>query len=159
MKITFEWKLFDEFKPAELYAVLQLRGKIFAVEQNEAFLDADGADINAWHLLGWSNEGNLIAYSRVILPKNKNEDIKFGRVAVDLKHRKKGIATQLVNKIFLRIEQSSYNNSQIQISAQLYLKDFYTTFGFRSSEEIHYAGKLPHITMYHPPLNRSLNKD
>ena len=45
---------------AELYAVLAARQQVFAVEQHCAFLDADGHDVHAWHLLGWIDGGDAL---------------------------------------------------------------------------------------------------
>jgi ElaA protein len=59
---------------ADLYAALAARQQVFAVEQRCAFLDADGHDAHAWHLLGWAGEPReqrLVAYLRVLDPGHK----------------------------------------------------------------------------------------
>ena len=49
-----EWvlKKFHELTLDELYAILELRSKVFIVEQNCIYNDPDGKDQVAWHLMG-----------------------------------------------------------------------------------------------------------
>ena len=49
----WQWARLRELSVADLYAVMVARQDVFAVEQGCAFLDADGLDAYAWHLLGW----------------------------------------------------------------------------------------------------------
>ena len=44
-------KKFDELTNKELYEILQMRSKIFVVEQNCPYLDADGVDLNSYHVM------------------------------------------------------------------------------------------------------------
>ena len=46
-----------ELATGDLYAVMVARQEVFAVEQRCAFLDADGLDAQAFHLLGWDEHG------------------------------------------------------------------------------------------------------
>ncbi len=64
-----EWsiKAYDELKLSELYALLELRAKVFVVEQDCAYKDLDGNDPNATHLLCFQ-KNKLIAYSRIFGP-------------------------------------------------------------------------------------------
>ena len=55
MKITFKCVHFSELTIYELYNIMALRQEIFSVEQNCAYLDADGKDLNGFHLLGYAN--------------------------------------------------------------------------------------------------------
>lgn len=50
--LTWQWLRFDQLTTAQLYAVLRLRSEVFVVEQNCVFLDLDGLDDRAMHLLG-----------------------------------------------------------------------------------------------------------
>ena len=67
-------KKFDELSLQELYAILQLRNEVFAVEQNCVYPDLDNKDQAAHHLMGWNND-KLIAYledhaARTLPPRN-----------------------------------------------------------------------------------------
>jgi ElaA protein len=158
MKIRWEWKLLTEMSSLEVYKVLQFRGKVFAVEQNEAYLDADGKDIAALHLLGWGKGDALIVYARVLLPSEADPFIRFGRLAVDVAHRGKGYGNQAVEQIFSHIMISAFSTSPIQISAQAHLVKMYEKFDFRAHGDLFNMGRIPHIKMNHPPLKKSLEK-
>lgn len=160
MKITWVWKKFYDLTPAELYAILQHRGKIFAVEQNEAYLDADGKDIHAMHLMGWLEKGenNFVAYSRIFLPNEINEPIKFGRVSVSKEYRNLGIAADLVQQIFLFIENSKFKSHEFLISAQQHLLAYYEDFCFQGFGDIHYEGRIPHKMMRRESLQNQPSK-
>ena len=49
--ITWRWATFADLNLADLYALLALRQRVFIVEQRCPYLDADGLDAGAWHLL------------------------------------------------------------------------------------------------------------
>ena len=49
----WKWLPFDALSCEQLYAVLRLRSEVFVVEQNCVFLDLDGLDDKAMHLLGF----------------------------------------------------------------------------------------------------------
>ena len=50
--IQWQWLSFDALSREQLYALLRLRSEVFVVEQNCVFLDMDGLDTQAMHLLG-----------------------------------------------------------------------------------------------------------
>ena len=55
-----DWKIahFDDLSTRELYAALRLRQEIFVVEQNCVYLDTDGLDQNAVHILCVGSKAN-----------------------------------------------------------------------------------------------------
>ena len=52
MEIIWSCKQFKDLSNEELYQIFQLRMAVFVVEQNCPYQDADGKDINAWHVMG-----------------------------------------------------------------------------------------------------------
>ena len=64
--ISMLWsvKRFEVLSPFELYAILQLRNIVFAVEQSCVYQDMDNKDQASYHLMCWQNE-QLLAYSRI----------------------------------------------------------------------------------------------
>ena len=81
--ITWQWKRFAELTSVELYALLAARGAVFVVEQRCAYLDADGLDVCAWHLLGCAQRNGervLAAYLRLVEPGRKFDEPSIGRV-------------------------------------------------------------------------------
>ena len=66
MKISWHIKHFSELSADELYKIFHLRLAVFSIEQNCAYQDADGKDLNAFHLSGFNKAGELIAYARIV---------------------------------------------------------------------------------------------
>ena len=94
MQIIWKEKKFKELTNKELYKILQLRSKIFVVEQNCVYNDLDNLDFEANHIICFL-EKNIIGYSRII---DKKANIVIGRIIVEKKYRKKGIGEKLVKK-------------------------------------------------------------
>ena len=44
----------------EFYASMALRQEVFVVEQDCPYLDADGKDQEAWHVMGWDEDGDMV---------------------------------------------------------------------------------------------------
>ena len=143
--ITWLCKNFDEFSPYELYAVLQLRNEVFAVEQNCVYPDMDNKDQPSYHLMGW--QGNqLIAYTRIIPPGVAYPGPSIGRVVISPSARRMGIGKELMKQ---SIEQAHnlYGKTPIKIGAQLYLLNFYTRLGFVPTSDIYLEDGIEHIEM------------
>ena len=144
--INWTVKHFNELSPHELYAIMQLRNEVFAVEQNCVYLDADNKDQPSYHLMAWINE-KLIAYAR-LLPAGVAYPnyLSIGRVVTSPTARGKGLGKELMSR---SIEQAEilFGGSPIKIGAQLYLKKFYTEFGFRQSSDIYFEDGIEHIEM------------
>lgn len=144
--ITWTCKSFDELTPAELYALLQLRSKVFVVEQNCIFLDADGKDQSSFHFMGWQGDV-LQAYTRLLPPGVAYEEASIGRVVTSLTARGSGIGRQLMQQSIAACRQL-FGNGTIKIGAQLYLKDFYASLGFIPTGGIYPEDGIDHIHMF-----------
>ena len=59
-EIEYQWKKFDELSIDDLYAILNLRQKVFIVEQDCPYIDTDYTDQDAFHLLGYKDDLSLI---------------------------------------------------------------------------------------------------
>ena len=70
-------RTFEELTAGELYQLLQLRSEVFVVEQQCIYLDADGKDYKALHLLGYEGE-RLTAYTRLFAPGDYCEEASIG---------------------------------------------------------------------------------
>ena len=81
----------------EFYASMALRQEVFVVEQNCPYLDADGKDQEAWHVMGWDEDGDMVAYTR-LLPKGTSYEnyASIGRVISSSKVRSKGIGKKIM---------------------------------------------------------------
>ena len=143
--ITWLLKKFDDLTPRELYAVLQLRNEVFVVEQNCVFQDADNKDQLSYHLMGW-NDTTLVAYSRIIPPGVAYEFPSIGRVVTSPGARGNGTGKVLMKESIDAI-QKLFGDFSIKLGAQLYLKEFYESFGFIQTGDIYLEDGIPHIEM------------
>jgi len=146
MHLTWTTKPFDSLTLAELYALLQLRSEVFVVEQTCAFQDIDGQDQATWHLLGYTETGELAAYTRLFAAGISYPEASIGRVVVSPKFRRYGLGRELLRQSIAAIDQL-FGEQPIQIGAQLYLKDFYESFHFRQHGEGYLEDGIPHIHM------------
>ncbi|HLG38108.1 MAG TPA: GNAT family N-acetyltransferase [Chitinophagaceae bacterium] len=145
MNITWTIKKFDDLTAHELYAILQLRSEVFVVEQNCAFQDMDNKDQSSYHLMGWE-KSKLIAYTRLIPPGAAYDFSSIGRVVTSSTARGTGIGKVLMEKSIGELERL-FGKGAIKIGAQLYLKEFYHSFGFEQSSDIYDEDGIDHIEM------------
>ena len=105
MKIKFKWKLFSELTTDELYTIIHLRQKVFIVEQDCPYIDADYADQKAYHLLAFI-DGVLIGYLRAFKPGFKYLEASIGRIIIASKYRKEGLGKKYVDneKLWIKTE-------------------------------------------------------
>jgi ElaA protein len=143
--ITWIVKKFDELSLHELYALLRLRSEVFVVEQNCVFQDMDNKDQSCYHLMGWENN-LLIACTRLIPPGISYEFSSIGRVVTSTSARGSGIGKLLMEKSIEEVE-TLFGKTPIKIGAQLYLREFYTSFGFRQTGDIYVEDGIDHIEM------------
>ncbi|EPX60526.1 ElaA protein [Cystobacter fuscus DSM 2262] len=147
--LTWKWKNFAELTPDELYLALELRQQVFVVEQRSIYLDADGYDRSAYHLLGMEDQPEapwLAAYLRVLPPKTKYPQASLGRVVVAPEARSHGHGRVLVQKGIDFIE-ARYPRVPIRIGAQNHLRAFYEDFGFRVMSDVYDEDGIPHVDM------------
>ncbi|AHD06192.1 GNAT family N-acetyltransferase [Paenibacillus larvae] len=118
-----EWKLkpFGELTKIELYRILQLRSAVFVVEQKCVYQDLDGYDFE--------------------------KEAAFGRIIVDPAERKGGIGRDLVSKS-LEILIREWEEKRIKIQAQVYVKHFYGSYGFKEITEEYLEDGIPHVDMF-----------
>ena len=142
-----EWKIkaFEVLSVHELYDLLQLRSEVFVVEQNCVYLDLDGKDKLALHLLG-EFEGKIVAHARLFKPGISFDNASIGRVVVRTNYRDKKWGHDLMREAIAGI-LLHFGESKITIGAQLYLKKFYESHGFRQTSEMYLEDEIPHIEM------------
>jgi ElaA protein len=151
--LRWQWSRFDGLSGAELYAILAARQKVFALEQHCAYLDADGLDLYAWHLIGWDDgEGRpvLAAYLRVIDPGHKFAEPSIGRVLTLPPHRGTGVGRLLMREGIART-RLAWPGRAIRIAAQQRLEAFYSSLSFRTICAPYDEDGIAHIDMLHDP--------
>nr|WP_299343440.1 GNAT family N-acetyltransferase [Allomuricauda sp.] len=138
-------KTFSELTKKELYEILRLRNEVFVVEQNCAYQDLDDKDDKALHVLG-QNEASIIAYARIFKPGDYFDNAAIGRVVVAKEGRKLGYGKQIMEATISEVNQR-FPNSTIELSAQTYLKKFYSDLGFSSHGSEYLEDGIPHVRM------------
>ncbi len=148
--LAWQWCTFKELSLSELYRVLQVRQMVFVLEQACLYLDIDGYDERAWHLLGWAAQGEdareLSAYARVFAPGIKYAEASIGRVVTHPALRRKGMGESLMAEALRRVEML-WPGAAVRIGAQLYLEGFYEKFGFRRVSAPYDDEGIIHIEM------------
>lgn len=145
--MLLEWKTkrFETLSSLELYELLKLRSEVFVVEQNCVYLDIDGKDEKALHLLG-TFEDKIVAYARLFKPNDYFAEASIGRVVTHPNFRERKIGHILMREAIESI-RIYFGESKITISAQLYLKKFYESHGFIQTSEMYLEDDIPHIEM------------
>ena len=141
--MNFHVKKFEEIDTKTLHNIFLLRSEVFVVEQECAYQDIDGKDFKSIHIIG-KKKDEIIAYSRIMILNN--EFCSIGRVLVKKGLRKKGIGIKLMKKSIEEATKENYKR-KIKISAQEYLKKFYTNLGFTYTGKSYLEDGIPHIEM------------
>ena len=137
-------KNFSELSNSELYKILELRIEVFTVEQDCAYQDLDDRDKDCRHL--WLEEdGVILSYVRINPPGIRFTEPSLGRIVTKETARKKGYAETLIKK-GLEVIQADYA-MPTKISAQSYLEEYYSKFGFVKCSEEYLEDNIPHIEM------------
>ncbi|KQB98778.1 GNAT family N-acetyltransferase [Pedobacter sp. Hv1] len=145
MQLTWVYKNFNELTTIELFDILHLRCEVFIVEQNCVYQDIDGKDKKSFHLMAW-NGNELVAYTRLVPPGISFEEASIGRVITSPRYRGLGVGITLIEKSIEHTLQT-YHTNTIKIGAQLYLKKFYSDFGFEQCSDTYLEDGIPHIDM------------
>jgi len=143
--MKFKIKSFYELSLDELYSILQLRSEIFVVEQDCVYQDLEFKDQKALHVFSIKNK-KIITYTRIFKPGDYFKNASIGRVIVDEKQRKFSYGHYLM-KASIKAVQEKFDTSEITISAQVYLKKFYESHGFKKVGLTYLEDGIPHIEM------------
>ena len=134
---------YSELDRDTLYDILELRMSVFVVEQECAYMDIDGRDADAYHLICCDN-GEIKGYLRILRPGTFFKEASIGRViAID---RRKGIASMMVSSAidFIR---DILHEGRIRIESQVYAMGLYEKLGFVKDGEEFLEDGIPHIQM------------
>lgn len=145
MALAWQWQRFDGLSRDDLYDALALRCRVFILEQG-AYLDPDGLDRQAWHLLGRDDAGTLQAYLRVVDPGHKYAEPSLGRVLTSPEVRGTGVGRALVAEGVARCDVHFAGQAN-RISAQAHLQRFYGQWGFAAVGEPYLEDNIPHVQM------------
>lgn len=152
------WTLlpFKNLTVDQLYDIIHLREKIFVVEQNCAYQEADGYDKIALHLMGMKGDA-LACYARIIPPATPyhgntlTHDAIIGRVIADPAFRGEGLGHLLMSRALAAVAESFGAATPVTISAQAHLQGFYSRHGFVAFGQEYLEDNIPHRAMRRVP--------
>jgi ElaA protein len=143
--LDVDWLPFDRLTPRQLHDVLQLRSRVFVVEQACPFLDVDGADPSCWHALG-VQQGQVVATARLVPPGLKFVEPSIGRVVTSPEVRRTGAGRVLMLSAIAQVKRL-FPGQPIRIGAQRYLEAFYGSLGFVVAGPGYDEDGIPHVDM------------
>jgi ElaA protein len=143
-----KWKIcsYAILSKQELHQIMILRQKVFVVEQDCPYQDADSKDFNSHHLMGFDENKQIIAYLRIVAPDISYQEVSLGRIVTDINERGTGLGVELM-KTGLQFTESIYGKVDVRISAQTYLVSFYEKFNFLSTGNEYLEDNIPHTEM------------
>jgi len=145
MELSFTWSRMDALTSLDMYEIMHARAAVFVVEQNCPYQDADGVDLQSWHLRVQSG-GELAAYARVVDPGVNYAQPSIGRVLTLQKFRSLTIGRALVAEA-IRFSEATFPGQDIKIGAQAYLQRFYESLGFLAVSDLYDEDGIPHLEM------------
>jgi ElaA protein len=127
---TWRYAPFDALTVRELQYIYMARQAVFSVEQQCAFMDADGLDERAYHLAAWSPlQREPLAYARLLEPGAKYAESSIGRVVTTAAARGRGLGRETMLRALAHAGET-WPGVGVRIAAQSRLEAFYESLGF-----------------------------
>jgi ElaA protein len=150
VSVTWRCARLQELTPLELARIYRARQQVFSIEQNCVYLDADEADECSHHVAAWSPDHDMpLACARLVPPGVKYAEPSMGRVVTSAAARGTGLGRELVRRV-MALSDDVYPGLGNRISAQSYLRRFYSEQGFVAIGEDYMEDGIPHIEMLRP---------
>ena len=144
--MKFEIVKFNELSVDDMYEIAKSRFEVFVCEQGiTEEQDFDDKDKECYHIMLKEN-GRIVAYSRIVPKGLAYEYTSIGRVLVLESHRRKGRAQKMM-KFALDFIKNNLDENIVVLSAQEYVKDMYSSVGFKVISEIYNEVNIPHVKM------------
>lgn len=143
--MEFSLYSFDKLDINLLYAILELRERVFVVEQNAVYTDIDYLDQRCLHVCATISD-MLVGYTRLVPPGLKFAEASIGRIVLEPAHRGGGNGRKLVQHS-MELVAEHFKNPPIRIEAQQHLQQFYESLGFAVDSQPYDWGGIPHLKM------------
>jgi ElaA protein len=132
---------FAELDAHTLYALLKLRVDVFVVEQESAYPELDGRDLDPGTRHVWlpDDSGAPVAYLRIV---EEPGGARIGRVTTAPHARGGGLARRLMDTA-LRV----IGDRPVRLDAQTYASGFYAGYGFTPDGPEFVEDGIPHVPM------------
>ncbi|MCU1668155.1 MAG: elaA [Blastococcus sp.] len=135
---------FAELTPFETYGLCRLRVDVFVVEQECAYPELDGRDVEPATVHLWFESDGEVAATIRLLDDGATRAI--GRVATAARFRGQGLAARLIEEGI-----TLAGDVPVTLGAQAHLEGWYERFGFRRSGPGYVEDGIPHVPMRREP--------
>lgn len=145
MTVQFRISSVALIDPLRLYDLLRLRVDVFVVEQECAYPELDGRDVEADAVMLWAEEDDtVLATVRLLVDHADDGDdaLRIGRVATAAAARGRGLAADLMRLALDRAE-----GRLVRLDAQAHLEGWYARFGFVVDGPGFLEDGIPHVPM------------
>jgi ElaA protein len=132
----------EDLTTAQLYALLKLRGEVFVIEQNCLYLDLDDRDLEPTTRHFWLETDGPAPAAYLRLLEEADGGFRIGRVCTARAARGRGFSRRLVEAALADI-----GHAPCVLDAQVYVADFYATFGFEPEGDEFIEDGIPHLRM------------
>jgi len=145
--LVWRFAPFESLSVRELQYIYMARQAVFSVEQQCAFMDADGLDERAHHLAAWSSsQREPLAYARLLEPGAKYVEPSIGRVMTTAAGRGRGLGRETMVRAIAHAAEL-WPGAAVRISAQSRLEPFYASFGFAPVGDRYLEDGIDHTEM------------
>lgn len=140
--VTIHQRRFGELSLLELHSILELRSRVFVLEQACVYNDIDGRDVDGATTHLWIDiDGDIAAYLRMLEHTADVRHAVIGRVVTHPLHRGRGLAADLVRHAI------GAHAGPIVLEAQAHLEEWYGRFGFIRTGDDYLEDGIPHVPM------------
>jgi ElaA protein len=143
--LRFRLLPYSAFDVELLYEVLALRSRVFIVEQHCMYLDPDGRDRIARHLLMYRG-AELAGYLRMLPKAVVFDDVAIGRVLVTPEARGRGLGRALMQEALRVLDNEG--TEAVSLSAQAHLVQWYGSLGFHPTSDPYEEAGILHVDMH-----------
>lgn len=148
--MEFSWYTLDEMETPLAVEMFTLRHQVFSIEQGLSGQDVDQVDKICHHLCvteGKEVIGCLRLYkTETRRMRRTRETFEIGRLCVKETHRNQQIAKKMMWRAILKGMESN-PKAEVEIDAQLYLRDFCESLGFQALSDPYLEDSIPHLRM------------
>lgn len=131
--------------------MLRLRQQVFVVEQQCVFVDADGLDPLAVHVVARDGSGRVAGAARVFGPGVLRLEAVIGRVVTSASARGGGFGAALMREALVA-RLARFGAGPTWLGAQAHLRSWYAHFGFEVCGDPYDEDGIPHLPMANGPL-------
>ncbi|WP_020521791.1 GNAT family N-acetyltransferase [Catelliglobosispora koreensis] len=144
MEMIFRAAGFADLDARTLYGLLKLRTDVFVVEQQCAYPELDGRDLEeGTRHLWFERDRTPIAYLRILTDYEENGPVaRIGRVVTAKDARGLGLAGKLMVAAL-----AASGDRPIVLEAQSEVAGFYERYGFHATGPEYLDDGIPHIPM------------